>query len=190
MTNAIRALRRLRLISGIKQSHLAELLSVTQATVSRWERGQQHPSPDQEQALLRLLTAPRKPGQDAALRRLVESSSRPVHLICDLSHRLLAASPARTAGWRLPACEFEGRSLWPYATEEIRAAEARLDALGWDEPAAPVVAFLTGGNYEQAVPILPGWVIWERIRLDDGTPARLVTTPAEGETPPEGAAII
>lgn len=189
MTNPVRCLRRLRVLRGIKQSHLAEMLSVTQATVSRWERGLQHPSPDQEQALLRLLMAPLRPGRDSALRRLVESSARPVHLVCDVTHRLLAASPRRAADWRVPASELEGRSLWPFATEEIRAAEARLDALGWDEPVAPVVAFNTAAKYEQAVPIVPGWVIWERIRLEDGSMARLVTTPAQGEALPEGAVL-
>jgi transcriptional regulator with XRE-family HTH domain len=189
MSNPIRALRRLRLLRGMKQSHLAELLSVTQTTVSRWERGLQQPSPDQEQAMLRLLMQPLPPGQDAALRRLVESSSKPVHLICDLTHRLLAVSAPRAARWRVPASELQGHSLWRFATADIRAAEARLEALGWEGETAPVVALNTAAAYEQIVPITPGWMLWERIRLEDGHEARLVTTPAEGEPLPDGAVV-
>jgi transcriptional regulator with XRE-family HTH domain len=189
MSNPVRVLKRLRLLRGMKQSHVAELLKVTQATVSRWERGLQLPSPDQEQAMLRLLTQPLCPGQDRALRRLVESSSKPVHLICDLTHRLLAVSGPRAALWRVPAGDMYGHSLWRFATPEIREAEARLEALGWDDETAPMVAVNTGAALEQVVPIIPGWMLWERIRLEDGHEARLVTTPERGETLPEGAVV-
>ncbi|WP_422087597.1 helix-turn-helix domain-containing protein [Variovorax sp.] len=53
------ALRRMRLLRSIKQTHFAQLMGVNQATVSRWERGQ-----------LALSAAQ----QDAALKRLVEST--------------------------------------------------------------------------------------------------------------------
>lgn len=33
------ALRQMRLLRGIKQAHFAQLMDVSQATVSRWERG-------------------------------------------------------------------------------------------------------------------------------------------------------
>ena len=137
-----RALRRWRRLRGVKQSHAAELFGVTQATLSRWERGH-HRLPDgRARKLSRLLAAPLNSAADAGLRRLVESSALPVHLICDLSHRLLAASPARFAEWTADAAELRGVSLWAFATDEIRAAEGRLGELGWYDDGAAQVQLL------------------------------------------------
>ena len=171
-----RALRRWRRLRGVKQSHAAELLGVTQATLSRWERGY-HRIPDPAIARLsRLLSAPLDSSADAGLRRLVESSALPVHLICDLSHRLLAASPARLAEWTADAGELRGVSLWRFATDEIRAAEGRLGELGWYDDGAAQLRFWTGANDSPIVTIDPGILVWERLQLSDGTLARLVTS--------------
>ena len=174
-----RALRRWRRLRSVKQSHAAELFGVTQATLSRWERGH-HRLPDAAaRKLSRLLAAPLDSAADAGLRRLVESSTLPVHLICDLSHRLLAASPARFAEWTAGAAELRGVSLWGFATDEIRSAEARLGDLGWYDDGAVQVSFWTGANDSPIVRIDPGILVWERLQLGDGTLARLVTsTPA------------
>lgn len=181
-----RALKRQRLLRGLKQSHVAELLSVTQATVSRWERGIHPPSPAQRQALMALIGGPPPGGGDAALRRLVESSSQRVHLIRDESHHLLAASPARTAEWGAPAGALIGRSLWPFASPAIAAAEARLDELGWRDGAVRAVAFRTQATRDPVVPIAPGVVLWERMRLEDGSEVRLVSTlAAAAPLPPD-----
>jgi transcriptional regulator with XRE-family HTH domain len=183
MPDLARILKRTRVLRGMKQSHLAELLSVTQATVCRWERGTHRPSEAQMPAVMAFIATPSASVRDAALKRLVESSARRVHLICDATHRLLAASPAREADWGVPACTLLGRSLWPFASPEIQAAEARLEALGWYEEATPAVAFHTDAIANPVVPIVPGIVLWERMRLDDGSGARLVSTLAVEQLP-------
>ena len=176
MNEFARALRRWRRLRGIKQSHAAELFGVTQATLSRWERGH-HRIPDTATAKLsRLLAAPLDSAGDAGLRRLVESSALPVHLICDLSHRLLTASPSRFAEWSADATELRGMSLWGFATDEIRSAESRLGELGWYDDGVAQVSFWTGPNGSPIVTIDPGILVWERLQLSDGTLARLVTS--------------
>ncbi|WP_285411965.1 helix-turn-helix transcriptional regulator [Variovorax sp. efr-133-TYG-130] len=170
------ALRRMRLLRGIKQTHFAQLMGVNQATVSRWERGQLALSAAQQAAAHRLLAAAQDASQDAALKRLVESSTRKVHLICDRTHRLLAASPSRQAEWRADAAEFMGRSLIGYASAEILAAEATLDGLGWYAGELSSLEIATGANADPVIPIVSGRVLWERIALADGCAGRIVTT--------------
>jgi len=170
------ALRQMRLLRGIKQTHFAQLMGVNQATVSRWERGQLALSAAQRAAAHRLLAAAQDASQDAALKRLVESSTRKVHLICDRTHRLLAASPSRQAEWRADAAEFMGRSLIGYASEEILAAEATLDGLGWHAGELSSLEIATGANADPVIPIVSGRVLWERIALADGRAGRIVTT--------------
>lgn len=173
MTPFGRALRRLRLLRGMKQSHLAGLLGVTQSTVSRWERGDLEMSLAQRLAVQRLLEARPDPAQDAALKRLVEGSARKVHLVCDRTHRLLAVSTPRMADWRRPATELLGTCMLVYATPEILAAEASLDACGWYDDRQGALRIDTGTNVE--LPIRPGSALWERIPLADGSMGRLVT---------------
>jgi hypothetical protein len=110
------------------------------------------------------------------LRRLVEGSALSVHLICDLSHRLLAASPPRIVNWAAHLAEMRGQSLWRYATDEIRAVEGRLGELGWYDDGVAQVRFENGANDSEIVPIEPGVLVWERLQLSDGTLARLVTS--------------
>ena|SRR5689334_6805956 len=171
-----RALRRWRRLRGVKQSHAAELLGVTQATLSRWERGLHELPSTAQRKLERFLMAPLDSAADAALRRLVEASTLPTHLVCDLTHRLLAASPARLADWTADMADLRGQSLWRFATEEIRAAEGRLGELGWYDEGVAEVSFWTSANDSAIVPIHPGILLWERLQLSDGTLARPATT--------------
>ena len=176
MTISGTGIRRMRRLRTMKQQHLAELLGVNQATVSRWERDQLALSPEQAIELERIFASPQHAAADAALKRLVEDSIRPVHLICDGTHRLLSASWPRQAEWRAPLGAFLGRSLFSYASAEIAAAERSLEERGWHEGKLLSLTFETGANDNALLPIAAGRVTWERITLSDGSAGRLVTT--------------
>lgn len=185
--SALAAARRAR---GLKQAHAAELLGVAQPTISRIERGQIEPMGKLRARLLDLLAAHLDPVGDAALRRLVEGAAFPVHLVCDLSHRLLVASRPREREWRRPVAELLGAALWRYASDDIRAAEATLPGLGWGERGgAAVLEFDTGANATSGLRIAPATLAWERVILSDGAPARLVSSlasPARRRPPVSG----
>ncbi|WP_207477760.1 helix-turn-helix domain-containing protein [Arenibaculum pallidiluteum] len=163
-----------RAVRGIKQSHAAELCGVSQATISRWESGTQEPTPGQAARLRRLMAARADSAADRALLRLVQTSPHEIHLVCDLTHRLLAASPRRVGAWRVPANALLGVSMWRFASPEIVAAEQRLATLGWFGAAPPEVPVETGENASQDVPIRRGRFRWIRLQLADGSFARLV----------------
>lgn len=170
------ALRRFRRLNMVKQSAIAESLGVSQGCVSRWESGVHRPDARQRARIIALVSASASNDQDAGLKRLVESSRRPVHLICDATHRLLAASRSRAKSWRMDLSELIGKSLWPFASPEIAAAEARLFESGWFERPYQNLQLRTGGNGRADVPVPPGWILWETLPLADGRIGRLTTT--------------
>ncbi|OWQ84732.1 hypothetical protein CDN99_23660 [Roseateles aquatilis] len=171
-----RSLRLWRTLRRLKQGAVAAELKVSQTTVSRWESGSAAPSLDEQQALRRLMAARLDSAADFELGRLVERTPAPVHLICDLSHRLLAMSRARESLCRLPRAALMGRALWRYATPEIVAQEARLDDLGWYEPGPDAIEFDTGAAVEQDMPIWSSRMRWVRFQLSDGSFVRLAET--------------
>ena len=127
------ALRRFRRLNMVKQSAVAEMLGVSQGCVSRWESGAHRPDAAQRDRIIQLISASVGNDHDAGLKRLIECSQRPVHLICDATHQLLAASRSRAASWRTDISELIGRSLCSFASPEIAAAEAGLFESGWFE---------------------------------------------------------
>lgn len=185
-----RSLRTWRALRRIKQDHAAQLLGVSQPTLSRWENGRAAPAADEAQRLRTLLAARLDSAADHMLARLVTQSSQPVHLICDLTHRLLAASPRRQAQFHVPVSDLLGRALWRYATEDIVRAEAQLADRGWYEAAPPEVRFDTGARHSDALSILPCHMRWVRLQLSDGSYVRLVESIDEqilGRVPGAGA---
>jgi transcriptional regulator with XRE-family HTH domain len=160
----------------VKQSALAEMLGVSQGCVSKWESGAHKPEASQRQQIIELISASAGNDHDAALKRLVERSELPVHLICDATHQLLAASRSRVASWRTDVSELIGRSLWPFASPEIAIAEAGLSESGWFEQPYQRVELRTGGNGRSDVPVPASRVLWESLMLGDGRVGRLTTT--------------
>jgi PAS domain-containing protein len=146
---------------------------VSQTTISRWESGLATPSVEEQQTLRQLMAARLDSAADFALARLVQRADVPMHLICDVSHRLLALSPARERGCRLPGSELLGRGLWRFATPQIVDQERRLDQLGWYEPAPPAIEFDTEAAPEQDMPIERSRMRWVRLQLSDGSYVRL-----------------
>jgi transcriptional regulator with XRE-family HTH domain len=170
------ALRRFRRLNGIKQGDIAERLSVSQGSVSRWESGAQEPDAFHRDRIAEIVAANATSAGDAALKRLVSTSSLPVHLICDATHRLLAASPTRAASWNVDVEFYLGTSLWRFASEEIMAAEEGLVGTGWFERPCQRLRFETGRNASDEIPVAPGIMQWETIPLSDGRVGRLTTT--------------
>ena len=173
-----RSLRIWRTLRRMKQAHAAELLGVSQTTISRWENGQQAPTPEEQSDIRRLMQARLDSAADRELARLVRMAGTDVHLICDLTHRLLALSPGRERCWTVSAAELVGTSLWRFASPEIVRAERHLPDAGWYEAAPPAVELDTGANDSDMVRIRPSRLRWVRFQLSDGSFARLVETVA------------
>lgn len=169
-------LRRLRQLQRVKQDGVARLCGVSQGTVSRWESGVLQPPPAQVRRIFDALRG--RPVQDAALKRLVETSPLHLHLVTDLDHELLAASGPRQRWWgtdTMPALLHT--SLWRYATREIVEVEMRLEDLGWwEQPDPAPVRVPLSGREHAGLPIQAGVMVWERVWLASGLPARLCTT--------------
>lgn len=171
-----RALHRFRRLNSIKQGHVAELLNVSQGSVSRWESGTNEPEVHHRERIFAMIAAQANNDADAALRRLVCSSTMAVHLVCDATHRLLAASPSRVASWGSHADDYIGRSLWPFASPEIMTAEVGLRDRGWFEQPGQRLRFHTGSNNSDVVIVHPSVMQWETVPLADGRVGRLTST--------------
>jgi transcriptional regulator with XRE-family HTH domain len=176
-------LRRYRTVRGIKQAHLAQLVRVSQSTISKWESGAAVPSEDQRDQVMQLLAVQPSTVADTWLARLVETSRDRVHAICDLTHQLLVASPARYQEWCREPSEMFHRPLLDDAPDDIIEAERRLiqreHRMPFDEPLLITTAGQAGGRYR----VIPGQVLWERLQLTDGTWVRLVTSVGADQIP-------
>ncbi len=162
------------MLNRVKQSALADEMGVSQATISRWESGTLLPDAREAPRLMRLFTARPTSVADRALLHLVTASTQPMHLICDLTHRLLAVSPGRASEWRVAASELMGTPVWRFASKGIVRGEAALGDQGWYEPIAPEVLIETERVEYRELTIWAGFLHYARMPLSNGSFARLV----------------
>lgn len=167
-------LKRVRKAIRLKQQGLADLLGVDQTTVSRWESGHQTPEIEVQEKAFQMLLPYRS--DDAALRRLVETSPDCIHLVDEATHVCLAYSASRARDWKVGQRDMLGISLWQFATEEIQKAEQELENSDWWSAVSPEPKmFVTSQADDREIRISAGQILWERVYLSDGTPARLVS---------------
>ncbi|MBG6201079.1 transcriptional regulator with XRE-family HTH domain [Labrenzia sp. EL_13] len=168
------SLRRWRVLNRVKQHALAEDLGVSQSRISRWESGRSEPDDRARRKITRLLRARPETASDRALLDLVTQASTPVHLVCDLTHRLLAASPKRVRLWHVPVSELMDRPLWQFASESIRRIEHQLEDKGWFEPCGVDIVYRTERAEFTELTIPKSDIRISRLALSDGRFARLV----------------
>lgn len=171
-----RSLRNWRVLNRVKQAHAADLLGISQATLSRWENGGYVAEADRQARLRSLLAARPTSAADHALCRLVVAAPTPMHLVCDMTHRLFAASRRRAREFRAPLSQLIGTSLWRHASEDIMQLEAGLGDLGWFDTVALDVTATTRPNSSATVIIPESRFRWVRFQLSCGSFARLVET--------------
>ncbi len=168
-------LRKMRRALGVKQSALSHALGVDQSSVSRWEAGDQFPDDRIQRRAFELLSDHRT--EDFALRRLVEASTLSLHLVEDTTHECLAYSGRRAAEWGIGERSLNGTHLWRFATEEIQSAEYELGQSDWWSSQLPEPrCFRTSERRYDELAVLAGYIRWERMYLNDGTPVRLCTS--------------
>jgi len=168
------SLRRWRVLNRVKQQALAAEIGVSQAKISRWESGRYEPEGRDLQKVTTLLRARPDSAADQALLMLVTHSRSSVHLVCDITHRLLAVSPARALDWHVPAADLMGRPLWRFASSAIQRAETKLAENGWFEATSPDIVFETELAEFSELTIPKSRIRISRLPLSDGRFARLV----------------
>ncbi len=152
---------------------MAEVAGVAQTTVSRWEAGEILPPEHVARQVMEALTRPGAEIGDTPLRRMIEATDQPVHLVGDNDHRLLAASPGRLRQWGVAFSELQGCSLWPFASVEVMAAEASLGERGWWDEQTPSAVTVELVDANHGLRFVAGRMMWERLHLADGSAVRL-----------------
>ncbi|WP_394828673.1 helix-turn-helix transcriptional regulator [Pendulispora albinea] len=179
-------LRRFRILRGMKQAHLAQLFRVSQSAVSKWENGTAAPSAEQHGQIIEILGAKPSAVRDTWLARLVESSNERVHAICDITHKLLIASPARYTEWGTDRHDMFNRPLLQDAPTDIVEAERRFLSFAHRHALEKPIVLKTEGQSLGRYQVEPGYLLWERLQLSDGTWVRLATS-ITAERIPKGA---
>lgn len=166
-------LRRFRRLRSLKQTALAELIGVDQATVSRWERGQQSPDLGMQQRLRDLLRRI-EPGEEVLLKHWINASVG-YTVLCDEDRVIRAASPSYCSIHGLSSTEVLGLSSIPVFTAELERALWLTADRGFFEGEVASATVVGRVNALSGRPRdIPGISVWTPVPLTDGRVLRRV----------------
>lgn len=164
-------IKRYRRLKGLTQTTLANCLGVTQATVSRWERGLQDPDISIQHRLRDELRTG-NPAQDRHLLHLVRCSPT-MMVLMDQDLTLVAASSAAAAASEMSAPEMEGMCYAPMMTADLQEVFSHASDAGFfeGEVASIFLPAMTPGLRRQELHLIANI---HYAALADGTPLALV----------------
>ena len=168
---------------NIKQGALANYLGVSQVMISYWERGHLIPSEEFHSRMIGFFQKEYSAPEDKLIKRLVENSERPTHIVCDFSHVLLAASRARQLEWKCYYIDLLGKVLFKDLPDDIVVAEDKYSWLDYEQRINETFLVSTCGRSEGDYKIRPTEMLWEPFSLSDGKIVRLVTNVSADAVP-------
>lgn len=166
-------MRRWRRLGRIKQAAAAELLGVSQATVSRWENGITAPDPEERRRLRALILRQTLRG-DRFLRHVVERAPGLVAAV-DRNSVVLAGSAAFGRVNRRSQAELVGFDFRPLVRGPLVEALKRIEDAGFYEGEVASVRVVLPVRNADGDEIFTD-SLWTPYRLEDGTIARLIAS--------------
>jgi DNA-binding XRE family transcriptional regulator len=160
-------LRRFRRLRAIKQTALAEMLGVDQATISRWESGRQIPDLGIQRRLRALMHG--AGSRDEVLIGHWVSAAVGNTVLVDAARLMRAASMEFRQLHGLGGADLAGRTAAPLFSEEMEALWWQVVERGFFEGELASVTIvsrfhlLSGGQRD-----LPGQALWTPIHLSSG----------------------
>jgi transcriptional regulator with XRE-family HTH domain len=166
-------LRRFRRLRSLKQTALAELIGVDQATISRWESGRQNPDLAMQHRLRDLMRRI-EPREEILLKHWINASVG-YTVLCDEDRIIRAASPSYCSIHGLSSADVLGLSSIPVFTAELeRALWLAIDRGFFEgEVASATVVGRANALSGQSLDI-PGMSVWTPVPLTDGRVLRRV----------------
>lgn len=166
-------LRRFRRSRALKQSALAEMIGVDQATVSRWETGRQSPDLGMQRRLRGLMRR-MEPREEALLKHWINASVG-YTVLCDQDRIVRAASPSYCKIHGVSAAAVLGASTVPVFTAELeRALWQTVDEGFFEGDVASVTVVSRVNALSGRDRGVAGISVWTPVPLSDGQILRRV----------------
>ena len=158
---------RFRQSRAIKQTALAEMLSVNQATVSRWERGRSLPDPAVQRRLRDLIY--RWPADDVIIQHGIRTAIG--EMILSTRDRIaLAVSPGYAAGHGVVPEQLTGHSTQPmYSEDAERCWQTIYNAGFYSGEIASAIVLCRSQTWSGHIKSRCTKVVWLPVRLSDGS---------------------